>query len=96
MRDSEQRGPASTPNPATHATDGSLAAPTDKRCRNRLRLMHGARRHTRTDYWARLIAARYSLTLDEGRAEVRRLAAHGWQTWEFHTRFAPDRKDMTA
>ncbi|MBB4711154.1 hypothetical protein BJ965_001036 [Streptomyces luteogriseus] len=45
------------------------------------------------DRWARMIAARYGLTLAEARAELRRLAAHGWQTWEFHARFDNDRKD---
>ncbi|GHA64005.1 hypothetical protein GCM10010330_16030 [Streptomyces tendae] len=48
------------------------------------------------DRWASRIAARYGLTLAEARAELRRLAEHGWQAWEFHARFAPERKDDTA
>lgn len=63
--------------------------------RGRLRLVHdaGRGRPACTDRWARRIAARYGLTLPEARAELRRLAAHGWQAWEFHTRFNNDRKD---
>ncbi|MEU3546276.1 hypothetical protein [Streptomyces longwoodensis] len=49
-----------------------------------------------SDRWALLISQRYSLSLAEARAELRRLTALGWQTWEFHARFAPDRKDKTA
>lgn len=45
--------------------------------------------------WAHRIACTYSLTLPEARAELRRLAAHGWQAWEFHTRFTNARKDDT-
>lgn len=52
------------------------------------------RTRTRSTRWARLIAARYGLTLTEARAELRRCAANGWQTWEFHARFGYDRKDI--
>jgi hypothetical protein len=54
------------------------------------------RTRTRSNRWARRIAARYGLTLTEARAELRRCAANGWQTWEFHARFAPERKDDIA
>ena len=59
-----------------------------------LRLVHdaGRGRAACTDRWARQIAARYGLTLPEARAELRRLAAHGWMSWEFSARF-DDRKD---
>lgn len=63
---------------------------------SRLRLVHDAGRGRpapSNDRWARRIAARYGLTLAEARAELRRLAEHGWQTWEFHARFGCDRKD---
>lgn len=64
------------------------------RRRGRLRLVHdaGRGRSACTDRWARRIAARYGLTLPEARAELRRLAAHGWMSWEFHARFDDDRK----
>lgn len=65
----------------------------------RLRLVHstGRRRTARSnDRWAHWIAARYGLTLAEARAELRRLAANGWQAWEFHARFVPERKDDIA
>ena len=57
--------------------------------RARLRLAHdaGRGRAVCTERWARRIAARYGLTLPEARAELRRLAAHGWQSWEFYARF---------
>lgn len=61
----------------------------------RLRLVHDAGRWRRApsyDRWARRIAARYGLSLSEARAELRRLAAHGWQSWEFHARFNDNRK----
>jgi hypothetical protein len=35
----------------------------------------------------------YGLTLREVRAEIRRLSARGWQTWEIRLRFASTRKD---
>lgn len=35
----------------------------------------------------------YGLTLREVRAEIRRLSARGWQTWEISLRFARTRKD---
>ncbi|GAA2218835.1 hypothetical protein GCM10010104_04650 [Streptomyces indiaensis] len=35
----------------------------------------------------------YGLTLREVRAEIRRLSACGWQTWEIRRRFASTRKD---
>ncbi|MGW0417495.1 hypothetical protein [Streptomyces sp. NPDC003015] len=35
----------------------------------------------------------YGLTLREVRAEIRRLSARGWQTWEISVRFARTRKD---
>lgn len=56
----------------------------------------GRGRPARSGHWARLIAQRYSLTLPEARAELRRLAAGGWMPWEFHTRFANDREDRTT
>ncbi|WP_217169620.1 hypothetical protein [Streptomyces sp. AC512_CC834] len=37
----------------------------------------------------------YGLTLREVRAEIRRLSARGWQTWEISVRFATTRKDAT-
>lgn len=63
-----------------------------------LRLVHDAgRRPATSDHqWAELIAWRYGLTLAEARNELRRLAAQGWQSWEFHARFGPDRKDTAA
>ncbi|MFE5218413.1 hypothetical protein ACFRC1_28390 [Streptomyces sp. NPDC056626] len=63
-----------------------------------LRLVHDAgRRPASSDYqWAELIAERYGLTLAEARAELRRLAGQGWQSWEFDARFALDRKDPAA
>lgn len=67
------------------------------RQRARLRLAHDAaqgRPAPSHDRWARRIAARYGLTLPEARAELRGLAEHGWQTWEFHARFGYDRKDI--
>ncbi|EPD62386.1 hypothetical protein [Streptomyces sp. HGB0020] len=36
----------------------------------------------RTNRWSRLVAARYGLTAAEARAELRRLIARGFQTWE--------------
>lgn len=60
----------------------------------RLRLAHSAGRGRpapSSNRWAHLIAQRYGLTLAEARAELRRLAAHGWQSWEFHARFGRDR-----
>ncbi|MFF9036428.1 hypothetical protein ACF090_13260 [Streptomyces sp. NPDC014892] len=63
----------------------------------RPRLVHDAGRGRPApshDRWARRIAARYGLSLPEARAELRRLAEHGWQTWEFHARFGYDRKDI--
>lgn len=95
MRETTQ-GPVSTPGPATqpdtgHATTSSLTAGTDNgRGGPAMR-----KRSAPTHRWARLIAARYGLSLPEARTELRRLAAGGWQTWEFHTRFN-DRKDTTA
>jgi hypothetical protein len=62
----------------------------------RLRLVHDASRGRPApsyDRWVRRIAARYGLSPAEARAELRRLAEHGWQTWEFHARFGYDRKD---
>ncbi|MEV6833599.1 hypothetical protein AB0N17_03550 [Streptomyces sp. NPDC051133] len=51
-------------------------------------------RTIRSDHrWALLISQRYSLSLDEARAELRRLAAAGWQLWEFRARFANACKD---
>ncbi|MGW5333620.1 hypothetical protein [Streptomyces bauhiniae] len=35
----------------------------------------------------------YGLSLREVRAEIRRLSARGWQTWEIRTRFALTCKD---
>ena len=35
----------------------------------------------------------YGLTLREVRAEIRRLSAYGWQTWEIRLRFASSCKD---
>ena len=35
----------------------------------------------------------YGLTLREVRAEIRRLSARGWQTWEIRLRFASTPKD---
>jgi hypothetical protein len=35
----------------------------------------------------------YGLTLREVRAEIRRLSARGWMTWEISERFARTRKD---
>ncbi|MEU3287810.1 hypothetical protein [Streptomyces longwoodensis] len=63
-----------------------------------LRLVHDAGRGTAAsnNQWARRLAARYGLTLAEGRAELRRLAANGWMPWEFAERFAPERKDDIA
>ncbi|MCZ4508662.1 hypothetical protein O3Q52_10675 [Streptomyces sp. ActVer] len=63
----------------------------------RLHLAHPAERRRPAptyDRWARRIAARYGLSLPEARAELRRLAARGWMTWEFHARFDDDRKDL--
>lgn len=60
----------------------------------RLRLVHGARQGRAApsyDRWAYRIARRYGLTLAEARTELRRLAARGWRTWEFHARFGNDR-----
>ncbi|MBP5915736.1 hypothetical protein F3K34_27120 [Streptomyces sp. LBUM 1486] len=60
----------------------------------RLRLVAtaaGRGRSVCTDRWALLIARKYSLSLPEARAELRRLAAHGWMSWEFHARFDDDR-----
>jgi hypothetical protein len=37
----------------------------------------------------------YGLTLREVKAEIRRLSARGWQTWEIRRRFASTRKDTT-
>jgi hypothetical protein len=48
----------------------------------------------RTRRWALLIAQRYGLTLAEARAELRRCAANGFQTWEFYAAFANDCKDI--
>jgi len=65
----------------------------------RPRLVHTAGREqpsVRTNRWASLIAQHYGLTLAEARAELRRLAANGWMSWEFHAAFANDRKDDTA
>lgn len=45
------------------------------------------------DRWAYRIARRHGLTLAEARAELRRLAARGWMSWEFHACFSDDRKD---
>ncbi|MFE8011473.1 hypothetical protein ACFU3O_01895 [Streptomyces antibioticus] len=36
----------------------------------------------RTNRWSRRVAARYGLTHSEARSELRRLLAHGFQTWE--------------
>lgn len=49
--------------------------------------------NARTHRWAFLIARRYGLTLDEGRAELRRLAAKGWMSSEFRARFSDDQED---
>lgn len=38
----------------------------------------------------------YGLSLREVRAEIRRCVDRGWQLWEVHLRFAPERKDGTA
>jgi hypothetical protein len=65
----------------------------------RLRLAHSAGRGRPApsyDRWAHLIARKYGLSLPEARAELRRLAARGWMSWEFHTRFNDDRKDDIA
>lgn len=60
-----------------------------------LRLVHDAGgRAARTDWWAHQIARKYGLSLPEARAELRRLAAHGWMPWEFRVRFDNDRKDI--
>jgi hypothetical protein len=62
----------------------------------RLRLAHSAGRRRPApsyDRWAYRIARRYGLSLIEARAELRRLAEHGWMSWEFHARFGNDRKD---
>ncbi len=61
-----------------------------------LRLVHDAgRRPASSDHqWAELIAERYGLTLTEARSELRRLAGHGWQAWEFHARFAHECRDV--
>lgn len=60
--------------------------------RGRLRLVHdaGRERAACTDRWAHRIAHKYGLTLPEARAELRRLADHGWQSWEFYARFNND------
>jgi hypothetical protein len=65
----------------------------------RLRLVHDTGRGRPApsyDRWARRIAVRYGLTLPEARAELRRLAANGWQLWEFEHRFASERQDDIA
>ncbi|MCX4858945.1 hypothetical protein [Streptomyces canus] len=62
---------------------------------SRLRLAHSAGRGRSApsyDRWAYRIACRYGLTLAEARIELRRLAARGWMSWEFHARFGNDRK----
>lgn len=65
------------------------------RRRGPLRLVHsaGQGRAARTDRWAQRIARKYGLSLPEARAELRRLAAYGWMSWEFSVRFDDDRKD---
>ncbi|GGV06263.1 hypothetical protein GCM10010495_17980 [Kitasatospora herbaricolor] len=40
--------------------------------------------------------APYGLTPGEARAELRRLAAAGWQLWEIHRRFGNPRQWQTA
>ncbi|MFD0138026.1 hypothetical protein ACFVIL_29300 [Streptomyces sp. NPDC127159] len=42
---------------------------------------------------AALINNAYGLSIREVKAEIRRLTARGWQTWEISLRFARTRKD---
>lgn len=65
-----------------------------RRARLRLASSAGRGRAACTDRWALLIARKYSLSLPEARAELRRLAANGWMSWEFSARF-DDRKDSS-